>query len=123
MTELNRLGIAASEHDDGFSIVPGQPTAGTVETDDDHRMAMSFALLGLVNGGISIADPGCVAKTFPSYWEFLEGLRPHAGGPRSAMRIVAIDGPAGSGKSTISRSVAEALGVAHLDTGAMYRAV
>ncbi len=123
VTELNRLGIAASEHDDGFSIVPGQPTAGTVETDDDHRMAMSFALLGLVNSGISIADPGCVAKTFPTYWEFLEGLRPRAGGPRSAMRIVAIDGPAGSGKSTISRSVAEALGVAHLDTGAMYRAV
>ena len=46
-----------------------------VATYDDHRMAMSFALLGLRVPGIEIADPGCVAKTFPDYFEVLEGLR------------------------------------------------
>jgi 3-phosphoshikimate 1-carboxyvinyltransferase len=47
-----------------------------VSTYDDHRMAMSFALLGLRSPGIRIADPGCVAKTFPGYWAALEALRP-----------------------------------------------
>ena len=41
----------------------------------DHRMAMSFSLLGLVHPGIGIADPGCVAKTFPDYFEVLDSLR------------------------------------------------
>ncbi|MEM9033897.1 MAG: 3-phosphoshikimate 1-carboxyvinyltransferase [Actinomycetota bacterium] len=75
VTELRRLGIDAHEHDDGFAIEPGTPTPGVVRTYDDHRMAMSFALLGLVHPGISIADPGCVSKTFPDYFEVLDVLR------------------------------------------------
>ncbi len=46
-----------------------------VRTYDDHRMAMAFALLGLRVPGIEIEDPGCVAKTFPGYWQALDGLR------------------------------------------------
>jgi 3-phosphoshikimate 1-carboxyvinyltransferase len=75
VTELRRCGIEAHEEDDGFVVVPGRPTAAVVQTYDDHRMAMSFALLGLVEPGIAIADPGCVAKTFPHYFEVLEALR------------------------------------------------
>jgi 3-phosphoshikimate 1-carboxyvinyltransferase len=75
VTELRRCGIEAHEEDDGFVVVPGRPTAAVVQTYDDHRMAMSFALLGLVEPGIGIADPGCVAKTFPHYFEVLEALR------------------------------------------------
>ncbi len=75
VTELRRCGIEAHEEDDGFFVVPGRPTAAVVQTYDDHRMAMSFALLGLVVPGIVIADPGCVAKTFPHYFEVLEALR------------------------------------------------
>jgi 3-phosphoshikimate 1-carboxyvinyltransferase len=75
VTELRRLGVEAHEHDDGFAVVPGRPQPGVVETYDDHRMAMSFALLGLVAPGIAIADPGCVAKTFPTYFEVLDQLR------------------------------------------------
>jgi 3-phosphoshikimate 1-carboxyvinyltransferase len=78
VTELRRCGIDADEHADGFTIHPGSPRPATIETYDDHRMAMSFALLGLRAPGIVIADPGCVAKTFPSYWEVLDSLR--AGG-------------------------------------------
>ncbi len=45
-----------------------------MQTYDDHRMAMSFALLGLRTPGLSIADPGCVAKTFPGYWGLLDEI-------------------------------------------------
>jgi 3-phosphoshikimate 1-carboxyvinyltransferase len=74
--ELTRLGIGATRHDDGFSVVPGRPQPGTtVETYRDHRMAMSFALFGLCHPGIAIADPDCVAKTFPRYFAVLDQLR------------------------------------------------
>jgi 3-phosphoshikimate 1-carboxyvinyltransferase len=73
--ELRRCGIEAVEEADGFLIHPGRPRPATVRTYDDHRMAMSFALLGLVADGIRIEDPGCVAKTFPSYFDVLERLR------------------------------------------------
>jgi 3-phosphoshikimate 1-carboxyvinyltransferase len=75
VTELRRAGIAADESRDGFTVHPGTPRPARIETYDDHRMAMSFALLGLRAPGIEIADPGCVAKTFPGYWDVLDGLR------------------------------------------------
>jgi len=74
VTELQRLGIEAAEDDDGFTVHPGWPQPGVVDTYDDHRMAMSFALLGLVAPGIVIDDPSCVNKTFPDFFEVLEEL-------------------------------------------------
>lgn len=74
--ELQRCGIDAVEHPDGFVINPGAPKPATIETYEDHRMAMSFALLGLKANGIIIAGPECVAKTFPHYFSVLESLRP-----------------------------------------------
>ncbi|MDQ3106623.1 MAG: 3-phosphoshikimate 1-carboxyvinyltransferase, partial [Actinomycetota bacterium] len=73
--ELQRVGIDATENDDGFTIRPGRPTAATIATYDDHRMAMSFALLGLVVPGIEILDAHCVAKTYPAYFADLDQLR------------------------------------------------
>jgi 3-phosphoshikimate 1-carboxyvinyltransferase len=75
VTELGRLGIEAVDEPDGFTIRPGAMVPATVQTYDDHRMAMSFALAGLRVPGIQIADPGCVAKTFPGYWDLLDELR------------------------------------------------
>ncbi len=72
--ELSRLGVRAEQTDDGFTITPGDPSPGIVDTYDDHRMAMSFALLGLRAPGIVIADPGCVRKTFPTYFSVLDQL-------------------------------------------------
>jgi 3-phosphoshikimate 1-carboxyvinyltransferase len=72
---LTKLGVAAEEEPDGFTIHPGAPGSGTVETYEDHRMAMSFALVGLLRPGIVIANPGCVSKTFPTYFDVLDGLR------------------------------------------------
>lgn len=77
VTELRRLGIDATEEPDGFVVRPGSgaPNPGVVSTYDDHRMAMSFALLGLRYPGITIADPKCVAKTYPSFWHDLGQVR------------------------------------------------
>jgi 3-phosphoshikimate 1-carboxyvinyltransferase len=74
VTELRRLGLSVEEHEDGMTIHPGPISPGTVATYDDHRMAMSFALLGLRQEGILIADPGCTAKTYPDYFSDLERL-------------------------------------------------
>lgn len=75
VTELNRLGIDASATEDGIIIRPGTPNPGTVDTYDDHRMAMSFSLLGLRHPGIEIDNPGCVSKTFPRFFDVLDQLR------------------------------------------------
>ena len=77
VTELRRLGIQTEEHDDGFTVHPGTPQPGApVDTYGDHRMAMSFAVLGLrTPGGIDINDPECVAKTFPEFFSVLDTLR------------------------------------------------
>ena len=75
VTELRRLGIDAVEEPDGFVVRPGPFHPGRVQTYDDHRMAMSFALVGLRVPGIEIADPGCVAKTFPGFFQVLDSLR------------------------------------------------
>jgi 3-phosphoshikimate 1-carboxyvinyltransferase len=74
-TELHRAGLRVDVHEDGWTIHPGPLTPVTFETYDDHRMAMSFALVGLGAAGFSIAGPACVAKTFPGYWAMLDELR------------------------------------------------
>jgi 3-phosphoshikimate 1-carboxyvinyltransferase len=73
--ELRRCGIDADAEDDGFVVRPGTPRSARVETYDDHRMAMSFALVGLRVPGIEITNPACVGKTFPGFWDVLESLR------------------------------------------------
>ncbi|MDH3705153.1 MAG: 3-phosphoshikimate 1-carboxyvinyltransferase, partial [Acidimicrobiia bacterium] len=75
VTELRRLGVDAAEDDDGLTVVPGPHRTATVETYDDHRLAMAFALLGLRGPAVDIAGPGCVAKTFPDYFAVLDRLR------------------------------------------------
>ncbi|HEX6985876.1 MAG TPA: 3-phosphoshikimate 1-carboxyvinyltransferase, partial [Planctomycetaceae bacterium] len=74
-TELRKLGQEVEEFDDGLTIRPRPVTPAVVETYDDHRMAMSFALIGLKASGVRIADPGCTAKTYPGYWDDLATLR------------------------------------------------
>jgi 3-phosphoshikimate 1-carboxyvinyltransferase len=74
VTELRKLGVRAEEESDGFVVYPGEPRAGRVETYEDHRMAMSFSVLGLAVHGIDILNPSCVSKTFPEYFVELEKL-------------------------------------------------
>ena len=86
-------------------------------------MAMAMSLLGLRVPHIEIRNPGCVAKTFPDFFSVLEKLRPRAIPLTEAVAVAAIDGPAGSGKSTVAQALAVELNLPHFDTGAMYRAV
>jgi 3-phosphoshikimate 1-carboxyvinyltransferase len=76
VTELRRLGIRVQEREDGLHIEPGMPRPAIIETYGDHRIAMAFAITGLAAPGIEISDPGCVAKTFPDYFERLAQLTP-----------------------------------------------
>lgn len=75
-TELTRLGVRVEEHADGLTIYPCQTfQPATIQTYNDHRMAMAFSLIGLRIEGITIENPSCVSKTFPSFFQVLETLR------------------------------------------------
>ncbi len=73
-TELRKLGQEVDEFEDGMTIRPQPVTPAEIETYDDHRMAMSFAITGLKASGVSILNPECVAKTFPAYFDRLADL-------------------------------------------------
>ena len=74
VTELARLGIDCEEEQDAVTIHPGAPKPAVIQTYDDHRMAMAFALVGLRVEGIEIANPLCCRKTFEDYFEVLDRL-------------------------------------------------
>jgi 3-phosphoshikimate 1-carboxyvinyltransferase len=71
VTELRRLGQQVEHGQDWLRIEPRPITPAVVRSYSDHRMAMSFAILGLLRPGISIEDPACVAKTYPTFWDDL----------------------------------------------------
>ncbi len=73
-TELARMGLRVESEWDSVTIYPGIPQPCEVQTYDDHRMAMSFAITGLRAPGIRIANPECVSKTFPEYFKVLRSL-------------------------------------------------
>jgi 3-phosphoshikimate 1-carboxyvinyltransferase len=79
-TGLNNIrpGLAVEEGDDlvvnADPALAGQRLPADIDTFADHRIAMSFALAGLKVEGITILDPGCVAKTYPAYWDALGSL-------------------------------------------------
>ncbi|MCK5750729.1 MAG: 3-phosphoshikimate 1-carboxyvinyltransferase, partial [Oricola sp.] len=70
--------LAGEEEDDlivyGNPKLAGASVDALIDTFADHRIAMSFALAGLKTFGVTILDPGCVAKTFPAYWDTLASL-------------------------------------------------
>ncbi len=74
VTELTKTGIRAEETGDGLVITGGMPRGAEIETYNDHRIAMSFAVLGLRVPGMRIRNPGCVGKSFPGFWAELEKL-------------------------------------------------
>lgn len=74
--ELTKLGAKVTEWEDGFSVEPAKKYNEGIEIDtyDDHRMAMSFSLAGLLIPNTKIKDPGCVSKTFPNYFDEFEKI-------------------------------------------------
>jgi 3-phosphoshikimate 1-carboxyvinyltransferase len=112
-TELRKLGATVDEGADSIGVSPPLTFhTGTIDTYDDHRMAMCFSLVALGGVPVRINDPGCVAKTFPDYFDrFGQVTAP----------VIAIDGPSASGKGTVAQRVAKTLGYHFLDSGALYR--
>jgi len=116
-TELRKVGAEVEEGADYLRIVP--PVAlryAEIDTYDDHRMAMCFALISLGGKGVRINDPKCVNKTFPGFFDTFASVC-------SPVPVIAIDGPSASGKGTVAALVADALGYRYLDSGSIYRIV
>ncbi len=74
VNELIKMGIDARCSDNELIVAGGRPHGAEIETYGDHRMAMSFAVAGLVTPGTFILDENCVEKSFPNFWEVFEGL-------------------------------------------------
>ena len=74
---LSRAGVGVEEHPDGLTIEPAStPRPVRLDPAGDHRMAMAFGLLSLRQPGITVEDPGCVAKSYPGFWDDLARFRP-----------------------------------------------
>jgi 3-phosphoshikimate 1-carboxyvinyltransferase len=76
VAELRRLGQRVEHGDDWLRIEPAPIQPATVRSYADHRMAMSFAVLGAARPGITIEDPACVSKTYPGFWHDLAACYP-----------------------------------------------
>jgi 3-phosphoshikimate 1-carboxyvinyltransferase len=74
VTELRKLGVPVVEHLDGVEISPAKIRPAEIDTYGDHRVAMSFSLIGLKVPGIRIKNPDCVSKTFPDFFDVLATL-------------------------------------------------
>jgi len=74
VSELNRIGAKAREEEDGLVIKGGDLHGASIETYNDHRMAMSFAVAGLAVPGMTIKNPRCVDKSFPAFWDEFKKL-------------------------------------------------
>lgn len=75
-TELSKMGVSVESTVDTLTINGGpEPHGAVIDTYDDHRIAMSFAIAGLRTPGVVIKNPGCVVKSFPTFWAKLDTLR------------------------------------------------
>lgn len=72
--ELTKMAVSVTEHKDGLVIQGGSPKGARIDTYDDHRIAMSFAMAGLRVPGVVIEEERCVEKSFPGFWEVFKGL-------------------------------------------------
>lgn len=140
VSNLRALGADIEEFPDGMRITGStQPLVGHVTTHGDHRLAMAFGILGALPGNaITVDNRECVAVSYPGFWDDLVRVTfssapmpgvPDAGDGDShrdigtRRMVIAIDGPAASGKSSTAQWVADRIGVHHVDSGAFYRAV
>jgi 3-phosphoshikimate 1-carboxyvinyltransferase len=74
INELSKMGIDALYQDHALIIHGGQPRGAEIETYNDHRIAMSFAVAGLRVAGVFIKNESCVEKSFPNFWDVFDSL-------------------------------------------------
>lgn len=125
---LMACGVAAHAEQDSLRVTGATEIRGgaNVETHFDHRIAMSFLVLGLrARLGVSVADAESINTSFPGFCALMKRLGANlreTGGVAGCL-VIAIDGPAASGKGTLARRLAQHFGLHYLDTGSLYRAV
>jgi len=126
---LKACGVAAHAEGDTLHVTGGKkPRGGVVITTKlDHRIAMSFLVLGMASSeAVTVDDASPIATSFPGFADLMNRLGGRIESPAAAATrplVIAIDGPAASGKGTLARRLAAHLGLAYLDTGSIYRAV
>ena len=74
VSQLNKMGINADQGETWLSVQGGSPAGAFIETFNDHRIAMAFAVASLKIPSIKIENPECVAKSFPTFWKVFENL-------------------------------------------------
>jgi 3-phosphoshikimate 1-carboxyvinyltransferase len=80
-SELRQLGVRVEERPDSLRIEPGWSDApATIDSHNDHRIAMAFAIAGLARGNVSIADEQVVSKSYPTFWRTLEAVTAESAG-------------------------------------------
>ncbi len=73
-SQLTKMGIQVNQEQDSMEIIGGVPRGASIETFNDHRIAMSFSVAGLRVAGMEIENPTCVQKSFPTYWQIYDSL-------------------------------------------------
>jgi 3-phosphoshikimate 1-carboxyvinyltransferase len=114
-TELTKMGIECSTDGEQITIQGGNPKGALINTYNDHRMAMAFAIAGTRVKDILIESPGVVKKSFPDFWDTLREIGVNVRIEKSPKNIVLI-GFMGSGKTTISRLLAKKLQLELVET-------
>jgi shikimate kinase len=112
--ELAKMGIKTESTHDALTIYGGAPHRARISTYGDHRMAMSFSVAGAVLNDMEIEEPSVVEKTFPTFFECMQGV-----GLESTLALpknIVLIGMRGAGKTTIGKKIAEHFGVAFADT-------
>ncbi|MFK7738794.1 MAG: shikimate kinase [Planctomycetota bacterium] len=115
--ELRKCGIVLQEHDDGLTVHGSAAIrTATIDPEADHRVAMAFALLGLLRGHITVHQPECVAKSYPAFWQDVQAVR-------RQHRAVTLVGMRAAGKTTLADALAARTGSAWVDTDAQFVAM
>lgn len=117
---IRAAGIAVETQADGFTITGGLLKPAVVDSVGDHRIALAAAVMGSIGSEVTIEGFSSAGVSYGSFLKTLANLVT----PQPLRPVtVAIDGPAGAGKSTVSRALAARLGYHLVDTGAIYRAL
>lgn len=131
---LSACGVKVFAEGESLHVIgTGKPPKGgaTITTNFDHRVAMSFLIMGMASEQpVTIDDAASIQTSFPNFVALMNGagakISPIRQQPATNIQqpiIIAVDGPAASGKGTLARRIAEHYGLDYLDTGSLYRAV